>query len=503
MATKKRKGQGADKTHREKAPEGQTEQPENVESVEGDVEIEGRGRLQAAPMPIVAIGSSAGGLEALQEFFSHLPHDTGIAFVVVTHMRPGRDSMLPELLGAVTRMEVIHAGASTKVEPNKIIVARDSLLSISNGVLSPIKSDDKPEVSYHPIDHFFRSLADDKSEHAIGIILSGSGNDGSLGLKAIKAVGGMIMVQSPDTAKYSSMPESAIATHLADYVMPVNALPQALIDYCRGPYLQLVRRVKEPFLPENTIQAILVRLRAHSGQDFTCYKKSTMARRIQRRMTVHHIDEPQAYLSFLRENPHEVDALMEELLISVTSFFRDPAAWKALADDALPRLIKERADGQALRVWVPGCATGEEAYSVAILLQEQIRKAERSHPVQIFATDLDERAIDVARAGLYPEGISADVSAERLKSFFSREDGAYRIHKSIRDSIVFAMQNLISDPPFTRLDLIVCRNVLIYLDIGAQQHVLPNFHYALRPGGPSVPGPGGISWRGGRAVRDD
>jgi len=434
-------------------------------------------------MPIVAIGSSAGGLEALQEFFSHIQHDSGIAFVVVTHVRPGRDSMLPELLGAVTRMEVIHTSDRTQIEPNKIIVARDSLLSISNGVLRPVKSDDKPEVTYHPIDHFFRSLADDQREHAIGIILSGSGHDGSLGLKAIKAVGGMVMVQSPETAKYSSMPESAIATHLADYVLPVHALPKALIDYCRGPYLQLIRRVKEPSLPENTIQSILIRLRAHSGQDFTCYKKSTMARRIQRRMNVHHIDDPQAYLGFLRENPHEVDALMEELLISVTSFFRDPSSWKALAEEALPRLINERADGQALRVWVPGCATGEEAYSVAIMLQEQIRKAERSHPVQIFATDLDERAIDVARAGIYPEGISADVSSERLKAFFSREDGAYRIHKSIRDSIVFAMQNLISDPPFTRLDLIICRNVLIYLDIGAQQHVLPNFHYALRPGG--------------------
>jgi two-component system CheB/CheR fusion protein len=483
MATKKRKGQGADKVNHEKVSGSQTDQPENIENVEGGGMAAGEGRLDAPPMPIVAIGSSAGGLEALQEFFSNLPSDSGIAFVVVTHMRPGRDSMLPELLGAVTRMDVIHAGDRTKVEPNKVIVARDSLLSVSNGVLRPAKADDKPEVTYHPIDHFFRSLADDQREHAIGIILSGSGNDGSLGLKAIKAVGGMVMVQSPESAKYCSMPESAIATHLVDYVLPVNALPKALIEYCRGPYLQLVRRVKEPSLPESTIQAILVRLRAHSGQDFTCYKKSTMARRIQRRMNVHHIEDPQAYLSFLRENPHEVDALMEELLISVTSFFRDPASWKALAEDALPRLIKERADGQALRVWVPGCATGEEAYSVAIALQEQIRKAERSHLVQIFATDLDERAIDVARAGIYPEGISVDVSSERLKAFFSREDGAYRIHKSIRDSIVFAMQNLISDPPFTRLDLIVCRNVLIYLDISAQQRVLPNFHYALRSGG--------------------
>jgi two-component system, chemotaxis family, CheB/CheR fusion protein len=482
MATKKRKDMGPDKAHSEKASEGQTDRPKNGESVEGGATA-GEGGVEAPPMPIVAIGSSAGGLEALQEFFSNVPPDSGIAFVVVTHVRPGRDSILPELLGAVTRMVVIHAGDTTQIEPNKVIVARDSLLSVSKGALRPVKSDNKPETTYHPIDHFFRSLADDKREHAIGIILSGSGNDGSLGLKAIKAAGGMVMAQSPETAKYASMPDSAIATHLVDYVLPAKKLPEALIEYCRGPYLRLVRRVEAPSLPEDTIQAILVRLRAHSGQDFTCYKKSTMSRRIQRRMNVHHIDDPETYLSFLRENPHEVDALMEELLISVTSFFRDPAAWKALADEALPRLITERADGHQLRVWAPGCATGEEAYSVAILLQEQIRKAERTHTVQIFATDLDERAIDVARAGIYPEGISADVSPERLKAFFSREDGAYRIHKSIRDSIVFAPQNVISDPPFTRLDLIVCRNVLIYLDVGAQQTVLPNFHYALLPGG--------------------
>ncbi|HEU0185324.1 MAG TPA: chemotaxis protein CheB, partial [Blastocatellia bacterium] len=357
MATKKRKDKGPDKADREKAPEVQTDQPKNGESAEGDGAIAGEGRVETAPMPIVAIGSSAGGLEALQEFFSNIPSDTGMAFVVVTHVRPGRESMLPELLGTVTRMEVIQTADSTQIEPNKIIVVRDSLLSVSKGVLRPVKSDDKPEVTYHPIDHFFRSLADDQREHAIGIILSGSGNDGSLGLKAIKAVGGMVMVQSPESAKYASMPESAIATHLVDYSLPVNALPKTLIEYCRGPYLQLVRRVKEPSLPENTIQAILVRLRAHSGQDFTCYKKSTMSRRIQRRMNIHHIEDPQAYLNFLRENPHEVDALMEELLISVTSFFRDPASWKALAEEALPRLIEERPDGQVLRVWVPGCAT--------------------------------------------------------------------------------------------------------------------------------------------------
>lgn len=491
MTGQGQKEPGAEDTERQEALGGPKEKIDDGAGVDGQGTAQGGSLEQPqagapprqTPMPIVAIGASAGGLEALQEFFSNCPPESGIAFVVVTHVRPGRDSILPELLGAITKMDVFSAGDNSHIERNKVIVARDVLLSVSGGVLRTVKAEATPETSYHPIDHFFRSLADDQREHAIGIVLSGSGNDGALGIKAIKAAGGMVMVQTPETAKYTGMPDSAIATHLADYILPPKALPAALVEYCRGPYLQLVRRVEVPALPESAIQAILVRLRTHSGQDFTCYKKSTMSRRIQRRMNVHHIDEPQAYLAFLRENPHEIDALLEELLISVTSFFRDPPAWKALAEEAIPRLLDDRPDGQQLRVWVPGCATGEEAYSVAIILEEQIRRSERTHPVQIFATDLDERAIDVARAGLYPEGVSADVSVERLKTFFSRQDGAYRIHKSIRDTIVFAQQNVISDPPFTRLDLIVCRNVLIYLDAGVQQHVLPNFHYALRPGG--------------------
>lgn len=438
---------------------------------------------QQAPMPIVAIGASAGGLEALQEFLSKVPPDTGIGFVVITHVRPGRDSMLPELLGAVTRMRVMHAGENTRIEPNTVVIARDSMLNMSQGLVRPLKADDAAAETYHPIDHFFRSLSEDQREHSIGVILSGSGNDGMLGVRAIKAMGGMIMVQTPRSAKYTGMPESAISTNLADFVLSPGEMPAALIEYCRGPYLELVRTASEPSLPENSILSILTRLRAYSGQDFTCYKKSTMSRRIQRRMAICHIDDPQAYLGLLRENPREMDALMEELLISVTSFFRDPATWEALAKEVTSGLLAQRQDGQPLRAWIPGCATGEEAYSAAILLQECVRQAERSHPVQIFATDLDERAIETARQGIYPEGIAADVSQERLKAFFTREDGSYRIQKSIRDMIVFAAQNVISDPPFTRLDLIICRNVLIYLDSSAQQQILPNFHYALRSGG--------------------
>jgi two-component system CheB/CheR fusion protein len=343
--------------------------------------------------------------------------------------------------------------------------------------------DGRPETSYHPIDQFFRALAADQKEHAICIVLSGSGNDGALGLKAIKAAGGMAMVQDSASAQYTGMPDSAAATGLADYVLPPGQMPAALIEYCRGPYLKLARRAELVAIPDDAIQAILVRLRARTGHDFTCYKRSTMSRRIERRMNVHRIDEPKEYLRYLRENPREVDVLLQDLLIIVTSFFRDREAFESLADKGIPGLLAQREGDQTLRVWVPGCATGEEAYSVAILLYEQIRKADRLHQMQIFATDLDEQAIEVARSGLYSEGIAADVSPERLSQYFSREDGSYRINKNIRDMIVFAVQNVVSDPPFTRLDMIVCRNLLIYLDAAAQRRVLQVFHYALRPGG--------------------
>lgn len=437
----------------------------------------------AAVVPIVAIGASAGGLEALQALFAHVPADCGMAFVVVTHMRPRRESLLPELIAGVAKLPVVSVDEPIQVRANTIIVAKDSLLTITHGQLRAIKGDETPESTYHPIDFFFRALAADQHEHAIGVVLSGSGNDGTLGLKAIKAAGGMVMVQKPETAKYASMPDSAIATRLVDYILPPEEMATALAEYCRGAYLKLSRRVDRPTIPGDAIHAILVRLRAHTGQDFTCYKKSTMSRRIERRMNVHQIDEPQAYIGFLRDNPHELEILKQELLISVTSFFRDREAFESLAENGIARLLTDRPDGQTLRVWVPGCATGEEAYSVAILLEEQLRKLGRMHDVHVFATDLDEPAIEVARAGMYPEGIAADVSPERLAQYFSREDGAYRIHKSVRDRIVFATQNVISDPPFTRMDLIVCRNLLIYLDAAAQQRVLSGFHYALSPGG--------------------
>ncbi len=325
---------------------------------------------------------------------------------------------MPELLSNVTDVPVIASDNDIPVERNKVIVAKDSLLTIQDGILRTVMNDGDPETTYHPIDHFFRALATDQKEHAICIVLSGSGSDGALGLKAIKAAGGMAMAQDSESAKYSSMPDSAVATGLVDYVMAPGEMPGALLEYCRGPYLKLARKAQAILIPEDAIQAILVRLRTHTGQDFTCYKRSTMSRRIERRMNVHHIDEPQQYLRYLRENPRELDVLLQELLISVTSFFRDPEAFDALAEKAIANLLSQRGEGQAIRVWIPGCATGEEAYSIAILLHEQIRKAERHLDVQIFATDLDEQAIDVARSGVYPEGIAADVPQAETRAVF-------------------------------------------------------------------------------------
>jgi two-component system CheB/CheR fusion protein len=434
---------------------------------------------KSAP-PVVAIGASAGGLEALKELFAHMPLDTGMCFVIVTHVQPNRESLLPELLAAVTRLPVVPSEHSIHLEPNTIVVAKDSLLAISDGTLRHAESDFVPETAHHPIDHFFRELAADQKERAVCIVLSGSGNDGTLGLKAIKAAGGMVMVQDPQTAKNDGMPSAAQATNMADYVLAPAEMPAAMVAFSRRAHK--VVQPERPLLPEDAVHGILLRLRAHTGQDFTGYKKNTISRRIERRMNVHHIDEPQAYLRYLYDNPRELNALQQELLISVTGFFRDPEAYNAL-EKALQGLLAGRKEGHPFRVWIPGCATGEEAYSIAILLEEQVRRAGRNYTFQIFATDLDDRAIETARAGLYPEGIAADISPERLQQFFAREEGAYRVHKGIRESVVFAVQNITSDPPFTRIDFIVCRNLLIYLDAAAQRRVFAAFHYALRPGG--------------------
>ncbi|MGO8931339.1 MAG: chemotaxis protein CheB [Limisphaerales bacterium] len=436
------------------------------------------------PVPVVGIGASAGGLEALEKFFRLVAPNCGMAFVVVTHQHPGHTSLLPELLSKCTRMRVLVAADGVAVEPNCIYMSpSEGYLAILSGTLH-LMEPNEPGLLRLPIDYFFRSLGEDQKEKAIGIVLSGTGTDGTLGLKAIKGAGGMTMAQAPESAKYSGMPSSAIATGVVDYVLPTEQIPAQLRAYTQGPYLAsgVIETQEEGRLPE-PMQKINVLLRARTGHDFSAYKANTIRRRIERRINVHQLKGPLQYLRLLHENPHELDLLFRDLLIGVTSFFRDPEAFGALANTALPGLLAPRPDGAPVRVWAPGCSTGEEAYSLAMVLREQMDRLKRLPAVQIFATDLDHTAIEAARAGLYPEGIARDVRSQRLARFFAKEDEGYRIKKDIREMVIFAPQNVLKDPPFTRIDLLVCRNLLIYLQPEAQERVLSLFHYALNVGG--------------------
>jgi two-component system CheB/CheR fusion protein len=430
------------------------------------------------------VGASAGGLEPLQAFFRELPTDTGAAYVVITHQKAGRVSLLPELLGRETEMPVHEAAEGMHVRPNTVYVGTDQgTMEIADGELRFGVDEPTPAVG-KAIDRFLRSLAADCEELAACVILSGAGSDGTVGAREIKGTGGLVMAQEPTSAKYASMPSSVQSTGLADFILPPDQLPAKLAEYLQEPFVgRAVKAVAAPRLSPEAVRRVLVALRGQTGQDFTGYKESTMSRRIERRMAVQRIEKPVDYAALLRESRHEAIALVRELLISVTRFFRDPAAFEALANCAIPEMLAGRDDGYVIRVWVPGCATGEEAYSVAILLYEQMQRLGKPHRVQVFATDLDERAIEHARAGFYPQGIADDVSAERLERYFTPADGGYRIEKDIREMMVFAVQNLIKDPPFMRLDLLICRNVLIYLQPELQKKILPVFHYALRPGG--------------------
>jgi two-component system CheB/CheR fusion protein len=439
---------------------------------------------------VVGLGASAGGLEALEDFFTHMPPDSGMAFVVVTHQHPGHASMLPELLRKCTAMPVAEAENNMRVKPNSVYVARPAgNLAILRGRLQLMDSRETTGMRL-PIDYFFRSNAEDSGERAVGIILSGTASDGTLGVKAIKGATGMTMAQEPETAKYASMPNNAIATGLVDFVLPAGQLPKRLLAYAASSHLSHGKGygsadggLSEPMLK------IIVLLRSRTGHDFSNYKPTTLRRRIERRMNLHRIKEPLQYLSVLQDNPHEVDLLFKELLISVTNFFRDPEVFDVLGATVLRQLLETKEDNATVRVWVPGCATGEEAYSLAILLRETAERLKRQFTFQIFGTDLDSQAIDVARTGVYPHGIAVDLSPERLARFFTKEDSHYRIRKEIRELVVFAPQNVCKDPPFTRLDFISCRNLLIYLNPSLQKRLLGMFHYALKSDGLMLLGP--------------
>jgi len=434
--------------------------------------------------PIVGIGASAGGLEALELFFNNMPKDNGMAFVVIQHLDTTHVSMMAELLQRNTTMKVFQATDRLKVKPNCIyVIPPNKSLSMLHGALhlfAPVKS----HGLRLPIDTFFRSLAKDRQEKSIGIILSGMGSDGSLGLKDIKENNGIVLVQDPGTAKFNGMPRSAIEAVIPDVVASVEDLPAKLMAILK--FIPIVSKDAEiDTKNKSSLEKIIILLREQSGHDFSLYKKNTILRRIERRKGVHQIDKIQNYVRFLQENPKEVEILFKELLIGVTSFFRDTAVWEKLKEKVLPELMEKLPDGYIMRAWVTGCSTGEEAYSLAIVFKEVLEKVKKRKnlSLQIFATDLDIDAIEKARKGIFSLNIVADVSPERLAKFFTIQDDGYRVNADIREMVVFAPQNVIKDPPFTKLDILTCRNMLIYMEPELQRKLMILFNYSLNPGG--------------------
>jgi chemotaxis methyl-accepting protein methylase/uncharacterized protein YukE len=442
--------------------------------------------FSAAAFPIVGIGCSAGGLEALEKFLSHVPADAGIAFVIVQHLAPEHVSALPDLLQRHTTMPVVEATDGMLVHPDGVyVIPPNKDLSLLHGtlyLLDPVA----PRGLRLPIDFFLRTLAEDRKEHAIGVILSGMGSDGVFGLRAIKEEGGLTLVQEPASAQADSMPRSAIAAGVADIVALPDAMPGRIADTLRHPSHVLSNDPRAPADVLNALDKIIILLRERSGNDFSLYKANTLHRRIERRMAVHQIATIEAYVQHLRANPHEIDLLFKELLIGVTNFFRDPDVWENLRTEALPALLARYPSGTALRAWVPACSTGEEAYSLAMVFKETVALTQPvvRFTLQIYATDLDPDAIGTARKGLYPANIEADVTAERLaRHFIAEAGGGYRVARDIREMVVFATQNIVADPPFTKLDILTCRNLLIYFGAALQKKLLPLFYFALNRGG--------------------
>lgn len=438
--------------------------------------------INAQSFPIVAIGASAGGLEALEQFLRSVPVNSGMAFIIVQHQDPNRQGLLPELLQRATSMPVALVKDRQRVRADHVYVIPPNCdMSLLHGVLHLFEPSGLHGLRL-PIDFFFRSVAQDLQQQSIGVILSGMGCDGTLGVQAIKEKAGVTFVQSPESSKFDGMPRSAIEAGLADVIAPAGELPAKIIAYkCHEPILAAAGL-------ENSgggLEKIALILRAQTGHDFSLYKKNTMSRRIERRMGIHLIERIDDYVKFLRDNPQEVKLLFKELLIGVTSFFRDSSLWERLKKEVIPDLANERRSEKNLRAWVAGCATGEEAYSLAMIFLESmdLLKPKMRTRLQIFATDLDPDAIDKARSGFFPGNIAIDVSPERLERFFVKTDSGYQICKTIREMVIFAPQNCIMDPPFTKLDILSCRNLLIYLTPELQRKLLPLFHYSLNPGG--------------------
>ena len=437
-----------------------------------------------SPRAIVGIGASAGGLEALEQFFRHTPADTGLAFAVIQHQDPRQKGMLTEILQRYTSMTVVEVTDGTRAEPDTVYIKPSNAdLAILQGVLTLME----PVLVgglHLPIDSFFRHLADDQDGKAVGILLSGTGSDGTLGIRALKERSGMVMVQDPISAAFEGMPQNAIATGLVDYIAAPAELPELLIQFIENlEKLPVTREIPDKAMDEG-LARIFILLRSRANQDFSQYKKSTIQRRVGRRMSLHQLTRLEDYVRYLQENPGEIEILAKELLIGVTRFFRDPEAWEALKE-SISGLILQKPSGSTVRAWVVGCATGEEAYSLAIVIQELLETLDRAGEIrfQVFGTDVDLNAIGIARHGVYPANIAMDVIPHRLERFFIREDDNYRIRSEIRESVIFAPHNIIADFPFTHLDILSCRNLLIYLTPELQKKLIPLYHYALEPGG--------------------
>jgi len=441
----------------------------------------------SAPFPIVGIGASAGGLVALEQFLSQSPPKSGMAFVIVQHLDPNREGMLVELLQRHTLMPVIEAQEQTQVESNHVyVIPPGHDLSIQNGELH-LQVPPEPRGLRLPIDFFFKSLADDRQQNSIGVILSGMGSDGTLGLRAIRQAAGACFVQSPAQAQFDSMPRSAIEAGVADVVASADELPKKILAYVGRIQLGAQAETESETDQKDVgfLDQVIVLLRTQTGHDFSRYKKSTISRRIERRMGLHQLARLADYLRYLRENPRESELLFNELLIGVTSFFRDATVWEQLKIEVIPALLARHPDGAVLRAWTPGCSTGEEAYTLAMVFKEALEEINPTQrfSLQIFASDLDKEAIATGRAGIYARNITTEVTEKRLKRYFVEDVGGYRVCNEIREMVIFAEQNVIADPPFTKLNLVSCRNLLIYLESELQAKLIQLFHYSLNPGG--------------------
>lgn len=433
---------------------------------------------------ITGIGASAGGIQALKEFFKHVPQNSGIAYVVILHLSPNHDSQLAQVLQVVSQIPVLQVKEKTKIESNHIyVVPPNQHLIIEDGFIAP-SINTRVEDRRAPVDIFFRNLADTHGSRAVCVVLSGMGADGSMGLKRIKEMGGVVFVQSPREAEFNEMPRNSIATDLVDEVLPVAEIPAKIIAYKNslGTVQISIEHEKRAEPDQHAINEIFTQLRVHTGHDFSNYKRPTLLRRIERRIYIRNLPDLPSYVHFMSQNPDEVNALLKDLLISVTNFFRDAKPFGQIEQDVLPAILKGKKSNDEIRIWVAGCATGEEAYSIAMLVAEKMIGVIDAPKVQIFATDIDEGAIAIAREGYYTLNDAADVTPEQLRRFFTVEGDGYRIRREIREMVLFANHNFLKDPPFSRLDMITCRNVLIYLNSVAQERVMETFHFALNPG---------------------